>query len=73
MFLHENRFHFPQENNSIALPYKMHMADVRTLYIVYSIANAYMYYMAGQSERKWSNLIGSLSGWNPAVRTGFPD
>jgi hypothetical protein len=27
--------------------------------------------MAGRSRRKWSNLIGSLSGQNPAVRTGL--
>jgi hypothetical protein len=29
-----------------------------------------IYYMAGWSGRKWSNLIGSLSGRNPAVQSG---
>jgi hypothetical protein len=29
--------------------------------------------MAGRSGWKWSNLIGSLSGRNPAVLTGLPD
>jgi hypothetical protein len=29
--------------------------------------------MAGWSGRKWSNLIGSLSSWNPAVWTGLPN
>jgi hypothetical protein len=31
------------------------------------------YYMAGRSGWKWNNLIGFLSGQNPAVRTGWPD
>jgi hypothetical protein len=35
IFLHENRFHFPEKNNSIVLPYKM--AAVGTLYRAFSL------------------------------------
>jgi hypothetical protein len=41
--------------------------------LIVRLAISFHYYMAGRSGWKWNNLIGSLSGRNPAVRTRLSD